>query len=210
MSRRARSLSDPADRERAALRYGLALDRGDLEAATEILGLAEQDPELVEMLLGIEEAHAAELDAGRSEELAGQVRDLLRTHLASGLRPPVASEVPPLTVSDVAARLQSAVALRGAADAELSRLLPQLHEARDPLPSELSLTSVRRLLSGLGLSVSRSFEKLFRESAIFLAMGRQRQLGALAAARRPRQRLRAPDAEPQRPELKEEDPHEPH
>ncbi|MGH9799894.1 MAG: hypothetical protein ACRD82_05970, partial [Blastocatellia bacterium] len=45
---------------------------------------------------------------------------------------------------------------------------------------------VHRLFEQIGLSLSASFRKLFRETAIFLSMGREQQAGLLAAARRQR------------------------
>src|SRR6185312_12466862 len=88
-----------------ALRYLDALDSGDVNVLSELWQKAESNPELEHLLneltdgLAIEEGPAATWESD-----AAQVRSLLREHLPSAI--PAETDLPPLTVGDVAAKLQ--------------------------------------------------------------------------------------------------------
>src|SRR4051812_17786166 len=93
-------LSAALRRDQQVQRYILALDRGDLEAATEILKAAETDPELDLLLVEADaELHAEARLTTRTED-AKTVRTLLRKHLPSAFAEP---DTGPPTVGDVAA-----------------------------------------------------------------------------------------------------------
>jgi len=175
------------ERERLFFRYSLALGRGDFEIMTEVLRVAERDLLLERMIL---ELHAEEMAAeeGAAEQgHAVTVRELLRTFVPSGFAHEAELEdLPPLTVSDVIGRLQSDAELKAALAREEKAALQHLRQSDLPLPQDLSQRGVHRLFEQIGLSLSAGFRKLFRETAIFLSMGREQQSGLLAAARRQR------------------------
>ncbi len=113
---------------------------------------------------------------------AERVRVLLREHLPSAF--PNETELPPLTVRDVASQLQkeSAIGKRfsGSDQVVNSRLLADT----TPLPDELGLPYFEKWKTSLGVSASPHYWRAFRQAAVLLAMGRCQQAGELAAARR--------------------------
>jgi hypothetical protein len=174
-------------REKALYRYGSALERGDFEVVADMLREAEHDAELERMILDLNQALQAEYEESAQDHAAEAVRQLVREHLPSGLDSSVEEvELPPLTVADVIARIKRDAAVRGPATHEVMAMAERLAAVQTPLPVTLSHSAVRRLLEGLGASASKSFLKLFRDTAIFLAMGREHGNARLAAARRER------------------------
>jgi hypothetical protein len=166
-----------------ALRYLDAWDAEDGEALAELWQQAEIDPQLEQVLGELTDGLAVlEGPSAAWESDAAQVRNLLREHLPSGS--PTAIELPPLTVRDVAARLQSDSALGGrftAADrAANSRLLADA----TVVPGELGLPHFEKWRTTLGVSASAHYWRAFRQAAVLLAMGRCQRAGELAAARR--------------------------
>ncbi len=175
-------------REKVLYRYANALERGDVDTLAVVLQEAEYDATLERMLMEVHEAYQVEKDA-----------------VAYGLTNPVEDvDIPPLTVSDVVARLQSEAAVRGPIKQEVATIVQQLRQNTTPLPNSLSLRSTRRLFMQLGVSVSDRFQKLFRETAIFLSMGREQGMAQLAATRRQQQQMA--NQEPERQQLQSEQP----
>lgn len=166
-----------------ALRYLDALDCGDVVALAEMWEQAAVEPQLEQVLSELTDGIAAEegLDAAWRAD-AERVRGLLREHLPSGFREP--DDLPPLTVRDVAARLQADSALGArfhASDrAENNRLLADT----TPIPEELGLPHFEKWKTTLGITASPHYWRAFRQAAVLLAMGRCQQAGELAAARR--------------------------
>jgi hypothetical protein len=176
------------DREMALYRYVRALDRGDLDMMAAVLEQAERDPSLEQMILETHEAFLAEEDAVAEQGAAETVRELLRRCLPSGFAGEAEEmELPPLTVSDVVGRLQADAALSALAAREEGRMFEQLRQSRAPLPEDLSKRSLRKFFEELGLSLSEKLQKLFRETAVLLSMGREQHAARLAATRRQRQ-----------------------
>lgn len=192
-------------REKVLYRYANALERGDVDTLAVVLQEAEYDATLERMLMEVHEAYQVEKDAVAYVKDAALVRQLLQQHLPSGLTNPVEDvEIPRLTVSDVVARLQSEAAVRGPIKQEVATIVQQLRQNTTPLPNSLSLRSTRRLFMQLGVSVSDRFQKLFRETAIFLSMGREQGMAQLAATRRQQQHIA--NQEPERQQLQSEQP----
>jgi hypothetical protein len=165
-----------------ALHYLDALDAGDVDTLARLWEQATVDPELEKVLGELTDGLAAEEGPTPSWEAdAAQVRALLRQHLPAAF---AAAEAPaPLTVGDVAARLQADSALGArlsAADrAANSRLLGD----PTPVPEELGLPQFEKWQATLGVRAGPHYWRAFRQAAVLLAMGRCQQAGELAAAR---------------------------
>lgn len=174
-------------RERALYRYSAALERGDLDAVDAVLREAEGDATL-ETAISELNALYAETDAAFAQEQNGAaVRLILSKHLAAA-RAADPSELPPLTVGAVAARVQEDVARQGRGDAEVLSVTQKLSGEQTPLPGDLSAPAVRRLFRQLGVDASDRFRKLFRQRAIDLSMGRRDGAFRLAATRQQQER----------------------
>lgn len=178
-------------REGTLLRYCAALERGDLETVASVLEAAETDPVLDQKIQELHQAYQEELEEAERSSSESVLRELLQRHLPSGFGPADEPEIPSLTVRDVLARMQSDGALRGDLSQEPGASLHLLRETDAPVPEALSARGMRQLFERLGVKVSERFQGLFRETAIFLAMGQHQNAARLAAARRQRER-RAP------------------
>lgn len=166
-----------------ALRYLDALDAGDADAVAEMWERAEMDPKLEQILCELTDGLAAEegVDAAWRADVE-PVRGLLHEHLPSGF--PSEADPPPLTVRDVAARLQSdnvlAARLSDADRAANAQLLANV----SPIPDELGLAHFEKWRTTLGVSAGSHYWRAFRQAAVLLGMGRCQKAGELAAARR--------------------------
>jgi hypothetical protein len=165
-----------------AVRYLDALDTGDLDTVARLWERAAADPEL-ERILG-ELTDGLAVEEGPDPDWKGDaahVKDLLRRHLPSGFATPPAA---PLTVADVAARLQADSTLSGrlspADQASNARLLGN----STLIPDDLGLPQLEKWQKKLGVSASPAYWRAFRQAAVLLSMGRCQQAGELAAARR--------------------------
>ncbi len=166
-----------------ALRYLDALDAGDINTLAALWEQAAANPELEQVLGELTDGLAAEEGAWPSWEAdAARVRDLLREHLPSGFSAP--EEPPPLTVRDVAARLQSDNAVAGRLSVADRTANSRLLADTTPVPEELGLPHFEKWKTTLGVSASPHYWRAFRQTAVLLAMGRCQQAGELAAARR--------------------------
>lgn len=171
-------------REKLLLRYTIALQEGDLDTIAEILQEAQHDPGLEQMIFEINDLEAAEIEETAHQQDAALVRDLLQTHLSSTL-PEKRAEPPPLTVGNVFARIHAdAAALRVRVERDALTATQKHQEVDAPLPTDLSARGISRLLEELGIQASRRFQELFRDTALFLRMGRNQGMARLAATRR--------------------------
>lgn len=186
-------------RERAVYRYFSALERGDFDTVTAILAQAEDDTGLAQMIDEVNDALATEYEEAAREREALPVREMLTEHLPSGFAPDDHYdhdfELPPLTIATVAAHMREDAAQRGQMTAELKTLTEYLADNLRPLSDELSLGTVRKLFSELGISASPTLIKQFRTTAIYLAEGREQGQAYQAAARRQRESRRIPRTE---------------
>jgi len=177
-------------REKTLYRYMDAFERGDFESMSHILEQAEQDPELEQMIWEVQTTYLIEQEVERQENDAELVRQILHKHLPSGwVTPQEVEEIPPLTVSDVIARMQADEAVKGSLKHELNTVVQQLQQSTVPLPRNLGLQGIRTLFAQFGLEASRHLQKLFSETALFLSAGRAQGIAQLAATRRQREHL---------------------
>ena len=180
------------EREKAIYRYVTALDNGDLDSVAEILELALYDPELARVIEEIDLAYQEEEGITSIATDASIVRDLIQQYLRSAFEPPntdseeilaeslVESIIKPLTVGDVAKRLQQSKSLRKTEH----ELLQSLINSSIPIPSSLSLKAIKQLFAdNLQQNPSSRFLDNFRQVAIKLGMGRSYNNAQLAAAR---------------------------
>jgi len=144
-----------------ALRYLDALDVGDVNVLAELWEQAEVNPELEHMLgeltdgLAIEEGPAAawETDAAR-------VRNLLAEHLPSASLPD--ADPLPLTVADVAARLQADSALGGRLSAADREVNSRLRSDATQIPGELGLPNFEKWQTTLGVRATAEGATIMR------------------------------------------------
>jgi hypothetical protein len=191
-------------RERAILTYMDAYERGDFDTMSMVLQQAEHDSELGDLLWNVLAAYQAEEDDERRENEVILVRQLLLQHLPSAWEGiPEASDVPPLTVSDVVARIQADEEVKGSVKQELKTVAPRLRQSTVPLPANLGLHGVRALFAQLGLRASKQLQKVFSETALFLTAGREQGMAHLAATRRQREQSRLREERQKEPEGQE-------
>ncbi len=177
-------------REKALHRYMDAFELNDFEVMSQILAQAEQDADLETLIWEVHAAYAADEEYEQREHEVEQVRQLLRQHLLSGLETPLTlEEMPPLTVSDVIARMQADEAVRGSVKQELLSVAQRLRQSNQALPEQLGLHGVRTLFAQLGVQASKHLQKLFSQTALFLTSGRQQGMAQLAATRRQHEQL---------------------
>ncbi|MFN3650411.1 MAG: hypothetical protein ACK47B_12610 [Armatimonadota bacterium] len=181
--------ADTLRRERLAYRYVRALDRGDLEDVEAVLEAAMDDPLLSHALSEIDLAYQDELSLVPAPADVRLVRELLRKHFNSAGSDEAEEELAeePLTVSDVAVRLQHEKRVP-AGDREANRRLLGSHLV---VPGFLNLEAVRQLARETGVEASERFWRLFRETAIMLGIGRSHQQSQMAAAREQRHKSQA-------------------
>jgi hypothetical protein len=187
-------------REKALYLYANALERGDFATIETILEQATCDTDLEQMIFELHETYHDENESVHAND-AALVRELIREHLPSGLAmlENEALDVPPLTVGDVCASLQTKAAIQGGDAREVKTLTERLRQSETPLPEELTGRKLRQFFAQIGVSVSERFQELFREAAIFLSMSREQDMARLSAARRePRQRPRTKQLEKQK------------
>ena len=169
--------------ERSIIRYVRAMDAGDLDEIVAVLQIAETDAALDRIISEINSAYADELGLSPVSIESSQVRSLLQEHFPSTFSE--TDEIPPLTVSEVTARL-FAERLVSPSDQEDSQKLLHSHI---PLPAWLSLPEIRKLSQQLQVTVSDQFLKVFRDAAIQMSMGRGQ--AQMAATRRKNTRRRS-------------------
>jgi hypothetical protein len=167
----------------AALRYLDAFDAGDLDALYSLWKQAATNPELEQVLGELTDGLALEEGPDPSwESDAARVRTLLREHLPSAFVED--TELPPLTVGDVAARLRTDQSLASRLSATDWEANDRLRMMTALLPEELGLPNFEKWQTTLGVQASSHYWRAFRQAAVLLAMGRCQRAGELAAARR--------------------------
>jgi hypothetical protein len=172
-----------ADWADIALRYLDALDAGDVDALAALWQQAETDPQLEQMLGELTDGLAIEEGPSPAWEIdAERVRGLLREHLPSGFRDE--ADPPPLTVGDVAARLQADSSLGARLTAPDRAANGRLLADTTPVPEQLGLPHFEKWRTTLGVTASAAYWRAFRQAAVLLGMGRCQRAGELAAARR--------------------------
>lgn len=167
-----------------ALRYLDALDASDVALLAELWDQAAADPQLEQVLGELTDGLAIEAERDPAWEAdAEKVRSLLHEHLPSGF--PVETELLPLTVGDVAARLQTDSILGARLSAADKAANSRLRMDGTPLPEELGLPHFEKWKTSLGVNASPHYWRAFRQAAVLLSMGRcQHESEQLAAARR--------------------------
>lgn len=182
--------------DRLLLQYVDALDTEDWSTYAAIWRQAETDRELEAALYELHQGFVEEYagDAGRAND-ADTVRRLLEEHFAE--RPPEDDADRPLTVGDVAARLQADWTAGSVRMTEADRVAnEQLIGSTEPLPEQLKQSVLDTWRHRLSISASKEYWRQFRQAAIRLMMARSHQQTRLAAARE------------QTPRKKKEDRHE--
>jgi hypothetical protein len=176
--------------ERDAFRYLDALDAGDLDAVAQLWEQAAADPDLARQLGELTDAAAQELEeASGLRADAERVRGLLQRHLPSAFAEE--AEPGPVTVADVAAKLQADAALRGFAEIDLTANAKLLADAT-PLPDQLGQPQLERWAGSLNVSASPRYWKQFRQTAVMLRMSRCQTGAKLAAARQAKAKKEKP------------------
>ncbi len=180
-------------REKTVFQYNTALERGDFETVAALLAEAESDALLEQMILEVNEVLAEECVQSQALQMtlaedAEQVRQIIGECLTSAI--PMEEDdlvnLPPLTVSTVFAQMQEDSSLQPQIRKDAAVVQQTLRPHDVPLPSDLTQRNVRQLFRELGIAVEARLEKVFRQAAIFLSMGREQQMAQLAATRRQR------------------------
>jgi hypothetical protein len=172
-------------REKALHRYVSAFERGDFDIMDEVLQQAMTDPLLEEMIMEAHEYFQGDEKATLRQKDVVKILDLVVQHLPSGIPDEEeAISIPPLTISDVLMGIQEDTTLQGSLRQEAQRIYAKLPPSPPLLPENLGLRDVSQLFAHLNIPISARLQKQFRDKAIFLAMGRQRGIAQLAAARR--------------------------
>jgi hypothetical protein len=191
------------EREKLVYLYFSALERGDFESVVDIMQRAQSDSLLEDMIMETHAYYAEEEDIVLPVQMRERIQQLVFQYLPSGIWD-VEEElaIPPLTVGDVVTKLQHDATLPNATRQEVKTVSEQIQASQQPLPGNLSLKNVSQLFEQMGISVSLRVQKLFRDTAIFLARGREQGIAQLAATRRQQQRRlqqnhHAPEGEPQ-------------
>jgi hypothetical protein len=168
-------------REKLIYRYVQAVDQGDLEEIAAVLEAALDDPELDRIITEIDLAYQEEEKLMPIAQEAQLVRELLHEHLPSAF---VTEEVDdkPLTVGEVAARLKANRKVP-VADEKTNRLLLR---SSVPIPTWLNARVIQKLAEELGVTASKRFWQMFKDTAITLNMGRSHSQAQLLAAREER------------------------
>ena len=202
------------ERERRLQAYIAAVTSGDLEEQDRLLDRFQEDTAFVdaawEIHVVLNEEAAVErrnAEASASAFREGQVRDLAsatltglvvasRREAAEMLAAQIADgeieELPPLSVRDVAMRLQNDVTegrVPHAIQQYVRQAANRLLSLSDPLePEHLTERGAETLLHRLGLAaIGNRIVGLFHEAALSLNLARQQDSIQLAAARRQRQ-----------------------
>ncbi len=189
MHKRQTVSQEQLEREKQVYLYFSALERGDFESAVDIMQRAQSDSLLEKMIMETHAYYAEEENSILPAQVRERIQHLVLQHLPSGIwgiEDDLA--IPPLTVGDVVTKLQHDATLPNATRQEIKTVSEQIQDSQRLLPGNLSLKNVSQLFEQLGVSVSLRVQKLFRDTAIFLARGREQGIAQLVATRRQQQR----------------------
>lgn len=172
-------------REKTLYKYSVALERRDFDTVAQVLHLAEVDPELEAMIMDINAEHGVELETtfAAPSDPAELVQTLLREHLPSGFTTED-EVVPPLTVGDVAARLEADQQVLPPDRTALGQLRGNQHD----LPDLINAHTLASLARDLGVRASDRFWRAFQQTAVALGLARSQAEMRLAATREQRSR----------------------
>ncbi|HEU5382299.1 MAG TPA: hypothetical protein VFV38_43345 [Ktedonobacteraceae bacterium] len=176
-------LSQQFGREKALHRYISAFEHEELDVMDEILAQAMIDPLLEEMIMEAHDFFQEEDKLTLRENEVVKILDLVAQHLLSAI-PDEPISIPDLTVGDILISLREDITLHNSLRKEAQTVYEKVLPAPSLLPKKLGLADVSQLFSRLNISVSAKLQKLFRDKAIILSMGRQQGIERLAAARR--------------------------
>lgn len=164
--------------------YVTALDANDFENAFAVLEAAAGDVELDCLISEINRDYEREIQLQPFAEDAATVRELIKESFSSASE--VNEFVPKaVTLGDVARQMEA----KGKVTSQDAAANRELLQAETPLPRQLNLPEIRRVLSEFKIKASEKFFRLFHETAILLEMRQGHQLG-LQAAREKRMRRR--------------------
>lgn len=161
-------------------RFLQALDNGDLQTLAWLWDEAYREPALAQVFLEMMAEVESEMAPGDTWKTdVEKIRWLIDQHFPATTM----NEPPPLTVGDVASKLQAERAFGSLSEEDLkanSRLLVNA----TPLPDELGAPQLERWIAGLDISASSRYWKQFRKTAVLMQMSRCQQGAKLQAARR--------------------------
>jgi hypothetical protein len=164
-------------------RYVLAIDSGDFEAMEAALDAAYEasgdDPEIERLIAEVNSAYQEEAGVTPLEADARLVRDILRRCVPSAFETHEQLQRP-LTVGDVASRLQAQGRVRPA-DEEINRAL--LGNSTT-LPNPITALTMKKLATDLGAGGSDLYWRSFRDEAITMGISRSHDQAQLAARQR--------------------------
>lgn len=180
------------ERERLAILYCAAFERGDLELINKVLEDAAEDDNLAQMIF----QSSLELIGQDEREVADKILfDLEAKHVGQIVQQKVSNELfesseeiqlPTVTVRSILANLQEDSSINTSVRNEAAKAQQELKAGDVSLPTDLSLRGVENLLRSVGLHLSESAKSLFRRVAIFKSMGLENQEMRLAATRKQR------------------------
>lgn len=180
-------------RELLVLDYIDALDTGNLAQGDAIMAQAFEDAELLQLIESVEAELAKEAGILPQAEKVAQIRALIQQYLVSTFeqeQAALANSLKPLTIGEVAARLEA----RNKLPPALQAINEQLLRNTTPLPNELSLSAIKALAQQIGAATSDFYWRQFKEAAIALGVARSHDQMQLAAR----------EQKPRRPNRKEE------
>lgn len=153
-------------REELLLLFLKSYEEGNLEVFGAILEHAETDPELDSLIWNAFLAHLSEkgIHPAPEEEKEELIAFLQQSFPSNRER----SEPLPLTLADVAARMQVELILHRADYADLPairRALDTFVQFRDPLPDTLDLRTLQAIFLECGLTVPSPFYNAFLQAA---------------------------------------------
>jgi hypothetical protein len=153
-------------REELLLRFLKAYDEGNLEVFGAILQQAENDPELDTLIWTVFPTYLREEGIHPASE---EEKERLFAILQQPIPPAQERSEPlPLTLADVAAKIQVELTLHRAEYTNphvIQVALNTLVQSHDPLPDPIDLRTIQAILSQHRLTVPSSFYDIFLETA---------------------------------------------
>jgi hypothetical protein len=161
-----------------AMRYLAALEDGDFDAVDAFWVQADADPELSEMLHGLNAELTAEQDAAADSLGRGLILAAIKTHLPSA--EVIGPATGPLTAAEVAEHLRKNPP-RGLTTDDL-KLNDRLRTSAEVIPADLGVGQVVAWGRRFGVA-PEAYWRAFREAALMLRMRRESAENYQMAAR---------------------------